>query len=149
MPEIKFIKSKEYLVLKDMKFEAKKLKNSSSSIYFYVGRAYSRPEYAISICGNDDIGAFSSVWITFSEIKEFLKHLIGTQFGTDEFNELYQSGNNNNAGFIAAVLLSEKFGVIRKEPNEFKYTVVEDYMNKLKSFEQELQTYFTTYDEKE
>lgn len=136
------IRSEEYLIF-DKIFQAEKISEQDSYISFLIGINCSQCEFAVSMRSNSKSGTLSSEWISFPKIKQFLENS-KEEFDTKTFNSLFQfCNNNNNAGFIAAVLMAKPFKVIQKNTNEFKYKVVENYMDRFDVLEAELRRVFT------
>ena len=125
--------SQDYIVL--LTKSAKKLK-SDSRIFFDFGK--NDNDFAVRIAENEEKGTYSSEWISFSQIEQFLAQQGINSFQTNALGALFQSKDNNNAGFFAAILLDSYVGLVVKDNTEFR--AIDNYTDELASLKRRIKT---------
>lgn len=125
--------SQDYIVL--LTKSAKKLK-SDSRIFFDFGK--NDYDFAVRIAENEEKGTYSSEWISFSQIEQFLAQQGINSFQTNALGALFQSKDNNNAGFFAAILLDSYVGLVVNDNTKFQ--VINNYVDKLVLLKNRIET---------
>lgn len=125
--------SQDYIVL--LTKSAKKLK-SDSRIFFDFGK--NDNDFAVRIAENEEKGTYSSEWISFSQIEQFLAQQGINSFQTNTLGALFQSKDNNNAGFFATILLDSYVGLVVNDNTKFQ--VINNYVDKLVLLKNRIET---------